>query len=363
MISETVSTSIVAPSGLPASGKSGTERRAHLKVYQVWSELNGESGLPSASDILAHPGFTYSANAVLIEIDENCSGQITAIGSNIALPQARLPMPLDAVPGRSLVSRLTDHVLEPLANRTPIGFEADFIDENGQELSYRAIAMPCADDGIHIDTVLGVITYKVRSEVPDPKPPAGAQPPAQAKSVAGTPPPPKPRDPKGFGRKASGPEQPVKAVDEEDPYDPIAEIRGQIAKIDKDERREAIMNYKEKLKECMEIDGAIAVALFDLESGMPIATEQSNKKSLDLEVAAAGNTNVLRAKYETMKQLGIDEKIEDILITLDTQIHMIRPATSESGQGLIVYLAVDKSKANLAMARLKLRQIEQGLEV
>ncbi|MWV26647.1 hypothetical protein GRF63_01900 [Erythrobacter sp. GH3-10] len=123
------------------------------------------------------------------------------------------------------------------------------------------------------------------------------------------------------------------------------------------------MNYKDKLKECMAIDGAIAVALFDYESGMPIATEQGGGKSLDLEVAAAGNTNVLRAKYATMKELGIDEPIEDILITLGTQIHMIRPASSESGQGLIVYLALDKAKSNLGMARMKLRQIEKGLEV
>jgi hypothetical protein len=123
------------------------------------------------------------------------------------------------------------------------------------------------------------------------------------------------------------------------------------------------MSYKEKLAECMTIDGALAVALVDLSSGMALATEQGSAKGLNLEVAAAGNTNVVRAKYETMKNLGIKEDIEDILITLGSQIHMIRPATSETGKGLFIYLALDKSKANLAMARHKLRVIEKGLEV
>ena len=99
------------------------------------------------------------------------------------------------------------------------------------------------------------------------------------------------------------------------------------------------------------------------DGGGTAEAEQGGKKGLDLEVAAAGNTNVLRAKYATMKELGIDEKIEDVLITLETQIHMIRPATSEGGQGLIVYVALDAAKANLGMARRKLRQIEQGLTV
>ncbi|MBA4044343.1 MAG: hypothetical protein C0471_08005 [Erythrobacter sp.] len=123
------------------------------------------------------------------------------------------------------------------------------------------------------------------------------------------------------------------------------------------------MSYKEKLAECMTIDGALAVALVDVASGMALATEQSSAKGPNLEVAAAGNTNVLRAKYETMKNLGIKEGIEDILITLESQIHMIRPATSESGKGLFIYLALDKTKANLAMARHKLRIIEKGLEI
>ncbi|TIX49306.1 hypothetical protein E5222_15775 [Alteraurantiacibacter aquimixticola] len=122
------------------------------------------------------------------------------------------------------------------------------------------------------------------------------------------------------------------------------------------------MSYQDKLDEIMEIDGAIATALVDMDSGMALATS-GNPKGLDLEVAAAGNTNVMKAKMNTMADLGLKENIEDILITLDSQIHMIRPATSESGKGLFIYVALDKKKANLAMARHKLRIVEKGIEI
>lgn len=122
------------------------------------------------------------------------------------------------------------------------------------------------------------------------------------------------------------------------------------------------MSFQEKLDEILEIDGALAAALVDMDSGMALATS-GNPKGLDLEVAAAGNTNVVKAKQDTMANLGLKEEIEDILITLGTQIHMIRPVTSESGKGLFIYVALDKKKANLAMARHKLRTIEKGLEV
>jgi len=123
------------------------------------------------------------------------------------------------------------------------------------------------------------------------------------------------------------------------------------------------MSYKEKLSECMEIEGALAVALVDLATGMTLAKDQGSAKGLDLDLAAAGNTNVVKAKLETMKNLKLDDHIEDILITLGKHFHLIRPLTSDSGKGLFIYLALDKNKANLAMARHKLRIIEEAVEV
>ncbi|WP_030057803.1 MULTISPECIES: hypothetical protein [Streptomyces] len=117
------------------------------------------------------------------------------------------------------------------------------------------------------------------------------------------------------------------------------------------------------LKQAMtSIEGAIGAALVDYNSGMALAT-LDGPGGLDLNVAAAGNTDVVRAKMRTMDMLGLQDGIEDILITLSSQYHLIRPLTGRTGKGLFLYLALDKSRANLAMARHQLTRIEADLEV
>jgi hypothetical protein len=116
------------------------------------------------------------------------------------------------------------------------------------------------------------------------------------------------------------------------------------------------------LKEAMQIDGAIGVALVDYTSGMALGTLGSSKE-LDLTVAAAGNTDVVRAKMRTMDLLKIKDEIEDILITLGGQYHLIRPLRSRGGQGLFIYLALSKQRANLAMARHQIKKIEEDLHM
>ncbi|WP_328953573.1 hypothetical protein [Kitasatospora purpeofusca] len=117
------------------------------------------------------------------------------------------------------------------------------------------------------------------------------------------------------------------------------------------------------LKQAMTvIEGAIGAALVDYNSGMALAT-LDGPGGFDLNVAAAGNTDVVRAKMRTMDMLGLGDGIEDILITLSSQYHLIRPLTGRSGKGLFLYLALDKGRANLAMARHQLTKIEADLEV
>lgn len=116
------------------------------------------------------------------------------------------------------------------------------------------------------------------------------------------------------------------------------------------------------LKEMMAIDGSMGAAIVDYSSGMALGS-LGGSKELDLQVAAAGNTEVVKAKLRTMESLGIKDGIEDILISLSTQYHLIRPITGRSGKGLFVYLALDRGRANLALARHQLRTIEEKLEV
>jgi hypothetical protein len=68
------------------------------------------------------------------------------------------------VPSRSLLSRLTDHYLQIIANRAPIGFEAEFVNQRGASICYRGILMPLSSDGDTIDFIYGVINWKEAAE-------------------------------------------------------------------------------------------------------------------------------------------------------------------------------------------------------
>ncbi|MFJ9927429.1 MULTISPECIES: hypothetical protein [Streptomyces] len=122
-------------------------------------------------------------------------------------------------------------------------------------------------------------------------------------------------------------------------------------------------NTETALKEALtSIEGATGVALVDYTSGMALGT-MGGSKTFDLNVAAAGNTDVIRAKMRTMEMLGINSEIEDILITLSDQYHLIRLLKGRGGNGLFLYLVLDSARANLAMARHQLKRIEEDLEV
>ncbi|MER6128805.1 hypothetical protein ABT173_40855 [Streptomyces sp. NPDC001795] len=122
-------------------------------------------------------------------------------------------------------------------------------------------------------------------------------------------------------------------------------------------------NVEISLKEMMtSIEGALGAALVDYTSGMALGT-LGGGKDLDLTVAAAGNTDVIRAKTRTMEHLGLKGEIEDMLITLGNQYHILRPIKGRNGNGLFLYLVLDRAKSNLAMARHQLKRIEAELEV
>ena len=119
-------------------------------------------------------------------------------------------------------------------------------------------------------------------------------------------------------------------------------------------------DHSTALKDAMEIDGALGVALVDGGSGMALATA-GRPVDIDLDVAAAGNSNVVQAKLRTMADLGLQQSIEDILITLDKQYHIIRPLVRQNG--FFLYMVLDRARANLAMARFKLAGIEKNLKI
>ncbi|UXI67430.1 hypothetical protein [Tahibacter amnicola] len=117
-------------------------------------------------------------------------------------------------------------------------------------------------------------------------------------------------------------------------------------------------NVNDSLTNLMQCDGSMCAALVDSNSGMTLGRVGTG---MDLDLAAAGNTEVVRAKLKTMKSLGLNDSIEDILITLGKQYHVIRPIAAKTG--LFIYLVLDKAKANLALARRACQEAESGLVV
>ena len=123
------------------------------------------------------------------------------------------------------------------------------------------------------------------------------------------------------------------------------------------------MNIETALKDAMAIEGATGAALVDWDSGMALGTLGGGRQ-LDLDLAAAGNTEVVRAKMRTVASLRLNDSVEDILITLTGQYHLIRLLGNADGtHNLFLYLVLDRSRANLALARHHLKPIESELEV
>jgi hypothetical protein len=114
----------------------------------------------------------------------------------------------------------------------------------------------------------------------------------------------------------------------------------------------------ETLAEIMKMNGAMAAAIVDWKSGMTLGTAGSG---VNVDLAAAGNTNVVRAKLSVMRDLKLKGFIEDMLITLTDQYHLIRML--DSNHDLFVYVVLSRDQANLGLARHKLAELEHDLTV
>lgn len=117
-------------------------------------------------------------------------------------------------------------------------------------------------------------------------------------------------------------------------------------------------NVTESLERLIELAGARSAALVDSSTGMVLGHAGSDS---DLEITAAANTEVVRAQLKSIGTIGSTDSIDDIIITLSTQYDIIRPLAVNPS--IFLFLAMDKSKSNLALARYKAAECEGQLEL
>jgi predicted regulator of Ras-like GTPase activity (Roadblock/LC7/MglB family) len=114
----------------------------------------------------------------------------------------------------------------------------------------------------------------------------------------------------------------------------------------------------EVLERLLSFDGAMCVAVVDSETGMILGKAGSG---VEIDLAAAGASTILRARLASTKAMGSDEKIDDLLISLTSQVQIIHPLPNNPST--FTYLIGDKSKTSLAMARFKATEADLQIQL
>ncbi|HYD14517.1 MAG TPA: hypothetical protein VEC11_16845 [Allosphingosinicella sp.] len=143
------------------------ERRMHVRAYNYWVSLLDGRPYPSIQDVDPQTLGDFGPHSVLLDFSRDPEDpEIRFLGRALRIECAldHAIGRISEVPGRSLLSRLTDHYLQIIANRAPIGFEAEFVGMRGHNTLYRGILMPLSSDGEAIDFIYGVINWKEMAE-------------------------------------------------------------------------------------------------------------------------------------------------------------------------------------------------------
>ena len=139
------------------------ERRMHVRAYNHWVSLLNGRDYPSIEDLEPGSITDFAPNSVLLDFTAGRDNPATPYVGTAIRAECGLPddiKQITQVPSRSLLSRLTDHYMQIIANRAPIGFEAEFVNQRGHSICYRGILMPFSSDGDTIDFIYGVINWK-----------------------------------------------------------------------------------------------------------------------------------------------------------------------------------------------------------
>jgi|AP45_3_1055517.scaffolds.fasta_scaffold61904_2 predicted regulator of Ras-like GTPase activity (Roadblock/LC7/MglB family) len=112
----------------------------------------------------------------------------------------------------------------------------------------------------------------------------------------------------------------------------------------------------ESLEKFEELDGFLSVALVDARSGMILG--KLGDANANIDIIAAAHTELIRSKRRSIQELGLGEPLEEILISLESELHLLRPTRSRESSFL--FLALDRELANMALARIEFADLEEG---
>jgi len=146
----------------PVIGKD--ERRMQVRAYNFWASALGEDTFPKITSLNPARAGDFGAYGVLLDFTDGTENpRIAFLGDALAQECDATSLTINRladVPSRSLLSRITDHYMQILANQAPIGFEAEFVNQRGATILYRGILLPYSSDGTTIDYIYGVINWK-----------------------------------------------------------------------------------------------------------------------------------------------------------------------------------------------------------
>jgi len=156
-----------ASGGAPPEDRSiaiGTdERRMHVRAYNHWASLLDGRDYPSIEDLDPASIEDFGPHSVLLDFTSGRDNPATPYIGAAIREECGLTSDIQTiseVPSRSLLTRLTDHYMQIIANRAPIGFEAEFVNQRGDTICYRGTLMPFSSDDDTIDFIYGVINWK-----------------------------------------------------------------------------------------------------------------------------------------------------------------------------------------------------------
>lgn len=144
------------------------ERRMQVRAYNHWAALLSNRMYPAIEDLDLENLGDFGPNSVLLDFTSSIEKPAISFIGDALTRECCVSSEIhyiDEVPRGSLLSRLTDHYLQIIANRAPIGFEAEFQNDRGQDIAYRGILLPFSSDDDTIDFMLGVINWKEAADV------------------------------------------------------------------------------------------------------------------------------------------------------------------------------------------------------